>query len=238
MKLPFKNKGLIVLAGGLGSGKTELAVNLAFIISEMEKNTVSVVDLDIIKPYFKARDLGKDNRTPSVRIIAPPQSFSNADLPVIPPEARSIISGAALRTVSPDKADLKTGTVIVDIGGDEAGARVLGGFRDEISVGNYDFFFVMNISRPFLRDASSVIPVIREIEHQSGLKITGIVNNTHMMQFTDSSLIESGRIEAEKVSEMTGIPFAFTCVSDSSDYTPLHSGDAIFRMNLYFSGRI
>lgn len=238
MILPFRNKGLVVLAGGLGSGKTELAVNLAFVMSDIEGKTVSIVDLDIIKPYFKARDLGRDRRSPSVRIIAPPQAFSNADLPVIPPEARAAISTAAVRSVSPDKADIKTGSVIIDIGGDEAGARVLGGFRDEISAGNYDFFFVMNISRPFLRDAESVVPVIREIERQSGLKVTGLVNNTHMMQFTDSALIENGREQAEKVSEMTGIPFAFTCISDSSDYSPLRSEDAVFRMNLYFSGRI
>ncbi len=224
--IPFDNSsGLVVLAGGLGCGKTELAVNLAGRISETEARPVLIVDLDNVKPYFKARNLEESRRPHGVRIVAPPQGFSNADLPVIPPEARAAIT-------------IRSSSVIVDVGGDESGARVLGGFRDEIEARGYSFFYVVNLSRPFLRDAGSVVAMLREIERQSGLRVTGLVNNTHMMELTDSALVEKGRAETRRISEMTGIPFAFTCMASGSGVELCDPSEGVFEMDLYFSGRV
>lgn len=219
-KLPFDNTGLTILTGGLGSGKTELAVNLAFCISQTED--VAIVDLDNIKPYFKARNLDEKYRTTGVRIIAPEAPYSDTDLPILPPQARSIISGSK-------------SSVIVDAGGDEAGARVLGGYAEEISQRNYKLFFVVNISRPYLRNSEAIVEMVKSIEYQSGLKASGLINNTHLMYETTLEVVEKGRIAAQEAADILNIPLAFTSLRKDLPQKPKGN---IFEMDLYFYNKV
>ena len=55
MKELFGDKRFIVITGNYGSGKTELSLNLALHYAETEKTTL--VDLDIVNPYFFLPDL-------------------------------------------------------------------------------------------------------------------------------------------------------------------------------------
>ena len=49
------DKKIIIICGHYGSGKTNIAVNLARLFSENGKK-VALVDLDIVNPYFRAAD--------------------------------------------------------------------------------------------------------------------------------------------------------------------------------------
>ncbi len=219
MKLPIEFSSLIILTGGLGSGKTELAANLSFSISEDKKQTVHLVDLDNIKPYFKARNLMADYGRAGIKIVAPPNEYLFSDLPLLPPEARNIIA----------KKDLLS---IVDVGGDESGARVLRGYREEILARNHDFLFVLNKCRPYPNNPQGIAEMIRNIESVSGLKITGIVNNTHLLSETEPKVVYEGYETALAVSDITGIPFLFNCVRADLDIPGLKN---IYKLNLYFS---
>lgn len=221
--IPFALKPVIILTGGLGSGKTELASNLAFAISSETGETVHVVDLDNVKPFFKIRDLDEKYRTSGVRIVAPPGLYANADLPVLPPEARSLIERGG-------------GTVILDIAGDESGARVLGGYRDEIEKRDRHFFFVLNISRPYPRDVEGILEMARGIEAASGLKITGLVNNTHMLWHTEEDTVRLGHERALEVSRLMGVPLVFSAVKKDLDIKGFQ--EPVFKMDLYFYNRL
>ena len=60
----------LVLVGHFGSGKTEIAVNLALALAA-ERPGVNLVDLDLVKPYFRCR-LARDAVGPrGVRLVAP-----------------------------------------------------------------------------------------------------------------------------------------------------------------------
>lgn len=54
---------ITVITGHYGCGKTNVAVNIALKLAEEEKK-VTVVDLDIVNPYFRTADFGElfDNR--------------------------------------------------------------------------------------------------------------------------------------------------------------------------------
>ena len=59
-----------VLVGSFGSGKSEMALNLA--VEKAKDGPCTVVDLDVINPYFRVSERG-DVLTPvGVELIMPP----------------------------------------------------------------------------------------------------------------------------------------------------------------------
>ena len=47
------NKQITIISGHYGTGKTEFAVNLAIAMAQ-DGRDISLVDLDIINPYFRS----------------------------------------------------------------------------------------------------------------------------------------------------------------------------------------
>lgn len=225
MEIPFDDTGITILVGGLGCGKTELSANLAFCMAKKYNDLIHIIDLDNIKPYFKIRNHDEKYRISNVNIVAPDIRYSFADLPIISPEARTI-------------AEISE-HVIVDVGGDASGARVLGGYSEVISKRKYNMFFVVNSSRPFMRDFDSALLAIRDIENMSSLKVTGIVNNTHMMWNTTTDIFEDGRKISKRLSFELGVPFVFSCVSVDSILEKKDFYDEnLFKIELFFLNKI
>ena len=113
----MENK-LIVVIGAFGSGKSEYSINLAKEIKECKDN-VTLVDLDVVNPYFRSRDVREKFHQEDIEVIAPEGEYKHADLPMISPR----IMGAVQNY---DK------TVILDVGGDPAGCRALARFIPNI----------------------------------------------------------------------------------------------------------
>lgn len=219
MKLPFKPKNLTIFTGALAGGKTELASNVSFSIANEIKQEVYLVDLDNVKPYFKARNLQADYNSVGIKMIAPPKEYLYSDMPLLPPQARNILANPNI-------------FVVADVGGDESGARALSGYRDEISTRDYDFLFVINKSRPYPKDVNSALEMIRNIEGITGLKITGLVNNTHLLNETTSDIVAQGAEFVRAVSKESEIPFLFTSISKGIKYSELED---LYEIDLYYS---
>lgn len=81
---------------------------------------------------------------------------------------------------------------IIDVGGDPVGARVLARFAEQIKNVDYDMFYVINGNRPDTSTVDGVINYLKMIEATSRLKITGLVNNTHMLKATTVEDVEFG----------------------------------------------
>lgn len=194
-------KPVVILVGHYGSGKTEIAVNIAFYHKQTNKE-VTIVDLDLIKPYFRCRLLREDFKARVIRLVAPEGGTFYADLPILLPEARGILE----KSLNDDEK------VILDVGGDDLGARVLGSVSDVVQTSQTDLLFVLNHNRPFAENVDSVIKKIREIEGAAQMKITGLVANSHLMeQTTTEDVINSLKISKE-VSERTSIPIMFCAI--------------------------
>ena len=105
------NNKLIIVIGAYGSGKSEYSINLAREYSNKGKK-VTLVDLDIVNPYFRSRDVRDKFAKEDITVIAPEGEFQHADLPMLSPR----IMGAVQNYNK---------TVILDVGGDPAGCRTL-----------------------------------------------------------------------------------------------------------------
>ena len=76
----MKNK--IVICGHYGSGKTTFAVNLALRLAK--EAGVTLIDLDIVNPYFRSSDYTDLLEQSGVRVVAPNFAGSTLDTPSLP----------------------------------------------------------------------------------------------------------------------------------------------------------
>ncbi len=191
-------KRVNVFCGGYGSGKTEVAVNFALHLSEQGRR-VRIADLDIVNPYFRSREVREALRERGIEVLIPEERLVAADLPIVSPEIKGALESGEQ-------------SVVLDLGGDPAGARVMaslsGGWDDR----DYDGLLVVNSRRPFTGTAAAVVRVMTDIEAASGMRIGRLVANSHLIDQTDASVIEEGIRLAEEVAGDTGVSIAFVAV--------------------------
>ena len=190
-------KRITIITGHYGSGKTNLAVNLA-VRSVREGKKTAVVDLDIVNPYFRTADFSDLFSRMGIRLVAPDFANSNLDIPSLQFDVEQLAAG--------DDA------LIIDVGGDDAGAVALGRYSEALMQykDDIEMYYVINQRRYFTSSPDEAVALMYDIEKASRMKHTAIVNNTNLGCETTLEIIESSRSFAEEASRKTGIPVAFT----------------------------
>ncbi|MGI5997083.1 MAG: ATP-binding protein [Lutispora sp.] len=192
------DKRIRIITGHYGSGKTEFAVNYTFKLAN-EGYKAAIVDLDIVNPYFRSRQLEPVFEEMGIRVISSSVKGLSGDLPALSPEIHTVLEDKSFETV-------------IDVGGDKAGATALGRYHDKLDEDEYDMFFVLNANRPFTADKDSAIRYLRSIEQGSRQKVTALVNNTHLCGDTRIEDIIRGQELCLQVSEELGLPLKYTVV--------------------------
>jgi len=194
------NKRVLGFLGNFGSGKTEVAVNFAMQMGlaaldqdDPFNGPVRVVDLDIVNPYFRSREAAEPLNDIGVEVVMPSGDKFWADLPIILPEVKGLLKQS-------------DGKLILDVGGDDLGARVLSHMKDDFPEGEYTLMMVVNANRPFTAEIAGAKKVLSELESAAGLKVGGLIANTHLMDETDASEVRRGYEFAKEMSRDTGIP--------------------------------
>ena len=189
---------VVILVGHFGSGKTEIAINLAFGLRNRGAE-VTLVDLDLVKPYFRCRLAKDDLEARGVRLVTPTGDRFYGDLPILVPEARTAVrDGHGLRS-----------RLIFDVGGDDLGARALGSLSGMVDRPTAEILFVVNANRPFTEDVSSLRAMLRDVESAARLDVTGLVANTHLMEETTPEIVRAGIRAARELETATGLPLRF-----------------------------
>ena len=192
-----------VFTGHFGSGKTEVAVNYAFYLASLGLKTV-IVDLDIVNPFFRTKDAEEALTKAGIKVIASQYANTNVDVPAVSPEVYSVFEDTE-------------SYVILDIGGDDLGAKAVARFKNEIEANDYQILFVVNYLRPFTDSQDKMKTMLSEIEESSHIKVTGIVNNTNLMELTTAEELIEGRTEIEDFSRESGLPILFECYMKEND---------------------
>ena len=204
-----------VLVGHFGAGKSEIAVNLAFGWRE-RGDEVAIVDLDVVKPYFRSRLLRDEMAARGITLVVPQDDRFYADLPIVVPEVRGAVG----------RAMAGHGRAILDVGGADVGSRVLGSIAGLDDPARTDVIFVVNGNRPFADSPDAVIAMLREVERAAKLRVTGLAANTHLINETTHDTVIAGLDLAGAVSRATGLPVRFWAMlrhlaPDPAAFSPL-----------------
>lgn len=195
------DKRITILAGHYGSGKTNIAVNLAFSMKR-EGKRISVCDLDIVNPYFRTKDSLDDFQKAGIPLISSEFANTNVDVPALP---------QAMYAVMDDRESY----FVLDIGGDDRGALALGRLSPAIvEENNYEMLLVVNFFRPLTRDNQSMLEVMKEMEQAAGIRFTGIVNNSNLGEETTPEDVLSTVEKAKSFSELCALPVVMTTVRE------------------------
>ncbi len=195
----MEQKRITLFAGHYGSGKTNIAVNYALYMARQGKK-VAIADLDIVNPYFRTKDSTELFAERGIDLICSPYANSNVDIPALPQEMYALTDDPSI-------------TAVLDIGGDDRGALVLGRLAPAIlREGNYEMLLVINCYRPLTQDVASTMEVLHEIEAAGGIRFSGIVNNSNLGADTTADDIRASLAYAEEVSRASGLPIVLTTV--------------------------
>ncbi|KAF5029097.1 hypothetical protein DSECCO2_652160 [anaerobic digester metagenome] len=215
------DKRLVIVIGHYGSGKTEFSVNYAVKLKEHYDN-VSIADLDIVNPYFRSREKREFFEKIGIKVYDSSIRNTAVDIPALPAEMTGVIMNQNEKSV-------------IDVGGDPVGARVLARYAEQIKNVEYDMFYVINGNRPETRTAEDTVKLLRLIEQTSGLKVTGLINNTHLLKDTTVEDVEFGHELTKKVSWETDIPIRYEAALKETalKITNKEILEKIFPINLY-----
>jgi hypothetical protein len=189
---PWSGARIKALVGHYGSGKTEIALKLALMAAGAGRR-VSVVDLDIVNPFFRSAEQAEALKAQGVGLIAPPYALTGVDLPVLPAEVQSVFDDDSLYAV-------------LDVGGEEAGAAALGRYGPHLARARCDLYYVVNVFRPFSQTADEIIAQMARISARARLAVYGLINNANMGDLTQPEDIERGRSVLAEVTKRTGLP--------------------------------
>ena len=192
-------KNVKVLIGNYGSGKSELALNFA-IQAAARGDRTELLDLDMVNTYFRLTERGKMVEQKEIRLVSPNFACAGIETLSLPAEVASAFV-------------LDWDSVIFDVGGDDVGSTALGRYHEDfmaLEPGALEVLNVVNIRRPLSGTPEKIQRLQEGMQVHSRLQITGMINNTNLSTMTTEQELWDGYLMLKEVSDMTGIPVAYT----------------------------
>ncbi len=206
-----------VITGHYGVGKTNLALNVALDAASSGLD-VTLVDLDVVNPYFRASEYRTVLEENGVKLVAPAfaEAGTNLDVPALTGSIRPAIDSAY-------SDETGTRCTIIDAGGDDVGATALGRFADAIKAGPYQMWYVVNGYRNLTPHAADAIGVLEDIKQASRLEPTGVVNNSHLQDETTLEDISLSIPFGFRVAHLAGVPLV--CITFPEHFLDFLGGE-------------
>ena len=192
-------KKIIVLIANYGSGKTEIALNLAMQAS-MEGKRTQVIDLDRINDYFRMSDQVKLLQAKKIELVSPTFVGSGITQTNMPATVNSAF-------------DRDWDLVIFDVGGDPAGALSLARYRsdfDRLLPEQIEVYDVVNVCRMMSQTPEKILKLKEEMETFARMKVRGFIHNSNLQDLASADDLRMGYPVLREASLRSGIPVVYT----------------------------
>ena len=203
------DKRITIFTGHFGSGKTEVSVNFAIQLARAGKKT-AIVDLDIVNPFFRTADARRELEQRGIKVVAPVYANTNVDVPSLPPEINTLFEDRSYH-------------VVLDVGGDDLGARAVSRYQSRIVLEDYIHYFVINTRRPMTGTADEIERTIAEIQGSARLQVDRLVNNANLLGASSPELIAEASVILHQVSSRLSIPVGL--ISGMEEVLRKYDGD-------------
>ena len=213
---------IVAVTGHFGSGKTEFCVSLAFELVKLGRSErLAVADLDIENPFFRSRERQDQLEAAGVKVYSDPFNGRNgSELQVISASIRAPLEDELCR-------------VMLDCGGDATGAMILNQFKKYFREGEYQLLCVVNPYRPGSDTVDKAVEHIRAIERITGLRVTGLIANGHLIRYTTVEEVAHGWAFTREVSEASGVPALAACCMEPLSAEAEARGIPVFPIGMY-----
>lgn len=192
---------ITIVGGAYGSGKTEFAVNYVKYLNAERNGKTGLIDLDIVNPYFRSRELTNQLELEGITVVSSELAMENVDIPALSPRIFSLLQDHSYQ-------------VVLDVGGDPVGARVLGRFNQYFQTEPYDFWVVVNPFRPDTKDADETVKLIENLRKAARIQVTGLVSNINLGRETTLESWRQGLAMVNATASQTKLPIIFHAVEE------------------------
>lgn len=190
---------MTVFVGAYGSGKSEVSVNFALWLATL--GSTAIADLDIINPFYRSADAAGMLEQAGVRLVKPVFANTNVDIPSFGGDVFSLFDGPARHAV-------------LDIGGEDLGARVVSSLRPRFTPADTALYMVVNLYRPFTADADGIVRAAAMLTEAAGLPLAGLVDNTNLLGEEEAGSISASLDETRAAARAVGVPLVFRASLD------------------------
>lgn len=197
--------GITVIVGHAGVGKTTCAIGLALAHAAAGRPT-TLVDLDIVNPYFRSSDYQATLAERGVHVCAPVFAGSTLDTPSLTGELDALIERAA------GAADDAREALIVDVGGDDDGATTLGRYAPALSAAGACVLYAVSCFRTLSATPADAAAILRDIERHAHLRASALLNTSNLGSETTADHVRRGIAFATEAARARGLPLAGTAV--------------------------
>jgi hypothetical protein len=197
----IKDKKIVIFIGNMGSGKSEIAINYTRELMQTSSRPVKLMDLDVIKPYIRIRDVAEKLEEEGLELLLPDEKIRHADMPIIPAQMMKYLYN--------DTYDM-----VIDVGGEDRGSITIAQFKDQFSDMQVESYVVINAMRPFSNTPERIVKTIQELSQLSKLDINGIIANSHIRFSTTWEEVLKGLAIIDKASKAIKLPIFRLAVWD------------------------
>lgn len=194
-----KLEGIVAVVGNYGSGKTEVSINFA-VDRKRAGIDVRIADLDLVNPYFRTREARGPLSDLGIDLVLPPEELLQADLPVLSPAVAGMLRQPGRLTV-------------LDVGGEDVGARVLATLADSLRDKHVHMLLVVNPHRPFTDTVTGCLQIRDKVEKASKITVNGIIGNANLIDETAVKDIYNGYDFVRALSAESTLPLMFITVA-------------------------
>ena len=205
----FELGAITVLMGHAGVGKTNCALGLALEEAKAGRG-VTLVDLDVVNPYFRSSDYPELLQEAGIRLIAPVLARTTLDTPSLTGELDAAIGEAA--------GDSDHRRLIIDVGGDDDGATTLGRWSAMLRDAGAQVLYVVSAFRALTTNPEDAAAMLSDIEQHAHLTATAILNSSNLGDETTADHVERGRAFAREVARLCDLPLVATIAPEVAAY--------------------